>query len=190
MPRKFSVFFLLTLIVATGCYKTPTTMKPMGFIFTHMPEGAPPMYQKAWRDGCSSGLAQMTNSFYRSFYPFRLDVSLVKDPTYYRTWQDARGYCTNYAYGYLVEGDHRMRIPQEELRQTFLGTSNFFDKGILNFWGGGNKNTLMNTDLWKQKDLHTGFQGDPFFEQGGVLDFSSDMATVGTQGLQFPYSTQ
>ena len=60
----------------------------------------PPMYVKGWQDGCHTGISANTNLYYRFFYDFKQDASLVMNDIYYRGWKDAFDYCQRYTVAY------------------------------------------------------------------------------------------
>lgn len=137
MIRFFAIFISLTLLA--GCYNAPDALKPMPWIFDMMPKDAPNKYKRGWRDGCESGLGNMTNSMYRKFYTFRQDKSLREDATYYKAWKDTYNFCRHYAYGTLRQSDMRTRLPntQTTFQSTFMGAEGIFTNGMLQLWGPG-----------------------------------------------------
>jgi hypothetical protein len=88
-------------------------MKPMPWIFKQMPEHAPEEYKKGWKEGCESGLASMTNDYYKTFYTFKQDAGLIKNEIYYKAWKDTFNFCRHYAYGIVRESNTRMRTPDD-----------------------------------------------------------------------------
>lgn len=176
-----TVLFLLTIGLG-GCYNVPKSVKPMAWIFDQMPKNAPPMFKQGWIDGCTTGLAGMTSPYFRSFYHFTQDPKLRTDPTYYKVWKDTYTFCRHYAYGILREGDVRMALPNSKppFMETFLGTHNFLENGILNLNAAGTSGMVAE---------HYGeTAGTGFFEQGGVMDFSGDMGFNGnTQRLELDF---
>lgn len=105
-----------------------------GSIFTHMPDNAPKNYQMGWKDGCESGMTIVTNSFYHSFYAFKIQENLVEDEIYYKAWKDAAEYCRGYAYGQVKEVDVRRPLPSKHGINEIMdmgqgvGALNFIDK--------------------------------------------------------------
>ncbi len=74
MYRNFFIIFALLLL--SSCYKN--WYKPMGFLFTNMPEGGTPGFNLGWTHGCQSGLGtQFTNGFYMNFYTWSRDPDIT-----------------------------------------------------------------------------------------------------------------
>ena len=69
------------------------------------PEGASPLYAKAWRDGCNSGMLAMSNSFYNFIYgannTYSIDGELVSNEEYQYVWWRAFKYCRHGTRGWL-----------------------------------------------------------------------------------------
>lgn len=70
------------------------------------PLGASPDYQLGWEHGCKSGYSAYGNSFYKTFYKFTQDRTMLRNPIYYKAWTDALAYCRAYINRYLA-GDSR-----------------------------------------------------------------------------------
>ncbi|NDF12558.1 MAG: hypothetical protein EB060_07095 [Proteobacteria bacterium] len=105
MKRIVAVALLFLL---TGCNPVMDGFKPGSVWMAQAPEG-PPEYVQGWKDGCESGMSAYGNSFYRTFYKFKQDPAMVKNETYYRTWQDSFNYCRHYTlanqkHGFTVSG--------------------------------------------------------------------------------------
>ena len=128
---------LAIILLLSGCYNAPDAVKPMSWLFDQMPKDAPNNYKRGWRDGCESGMANMTNSMFRKFYTFRQDVALREDATYYKVWKDTYTFCRHYVYGTIRESNQRTRLPnaQTSFQAYFMGAEGIFDKGILHFLG-------------------------------------------------------
>lgn len=137
MSRLIAIF--ISIFLLAGCYNAPDALKPMPWIFDMMPKDAPNNYKRGWKDGCESGMANMTNSFYRKFYTFRQNQALREDATYYKTWKDTYNFCRHYAYGTLRESNQRTRLPnaQTSFQSQFMGAEGILDKGLLHMWGPG-----------------------------------------------------
>jgi len=184
----------------SGCYNAPDPLKPMPWIFDQMPKDAPNNYKRGWRDGCESGLANMTNSVYRKFYTFRQDVSLREDATYYKVWKDLYTFCRHYAYGTLRQSDQRTRLPNNltSFHSQFMGAEGIFDKGLLQLWGPGDPLLLFQKvgPIGGDKYVGTGqserevvgglsgldYSGETFplgFENGMNMDFGSSVPFFG-----------
>lgn len=168
---KRTLTLLLLPLAINGCYSLPDSLKPMPWLFKQVPKDAPAEFKKGWYDGCESGLASMTNSFYRSSYRFQQDPALRKDPVYYKTWKDTYTFCRHYAYGTIRQSDTRMRLPNNitTMHERIGGGHNILGHNMLNLWGPG-------TEGMPLKNFGQ-IGGDPSFG-GGVLnamDFSGDM---------------
>lgn len=83
------VFFALIALNFSAC------VKPKPFKMAGTPDG-PPQFQRGWEDGCESGMATESNTYYKSFYKFKQDPYAVTDPMYYGAWFDAFRYCRDY----------------------------------------------------------------------------------------------
>jgi hypothetical protein len=89
MTRYFVIMLLCLLI--SGC----EVMRPVpAGLKATMP--GPPDYTKGWEDGCFTGMAAMSNSYYQSFYHFRQDPSMTTNQMYYQAWKDSYVYCRQY----------------------------------------------------------------------------------------------
>jgi hypothetical protein len=131
------ILIVIIFTLLSGCYHAPDVLKPMPWIFNMMPKDAPNTYKRGWKDGCESGMANMTNSFYRKFYTFRQEKSLRDDATYYKAWKDTYNFCRHYAYGTLRESDQRTRLPnaQTSFQNRYMGAEGILEKGLLHMWG-------------------------------------------------------
>ena len=105
---------IIVLMGLTGCAATKSALQPMSWVLEQYPKDAPPDYVEGWQHGCESGLAAMTNDFYRTFYKFKSDETQIKNPNYYKPWKDAYNYCRHYAYGPLREGGLRQKLPNQD----------------------------------------------------------------------------
>lgn len=162
-----------------GCYNAPDFAKPMSWIFDHMPEDAPNNFKRGWRDGCESGMSSMTNTAYKTFYSFKQDPQLRRDPTYYKTWKDTYTYCRHYVYGTVRQGNQRMNLSnkQNSFLTSFMGAEGIFETGMLNMWGpGGAVMPFRSVGA-------IGGNGDMMGIGGlGTLDYSGDYAMSGKEG--------
>lgn len=78
--------------------------KPLPTHFEY-PKTNNPLYQKAWVEGCESGFSVYGNSYWRSFYTYRIDVRLMSQNRFYsRVWWDSFNYCRHYLNRYLQDG--------------------------------------------------------------------------------------
>lgn len=167
----------LTLKIAilpllASCHGIPDVLKPGAWILDQVPEGGTPEFEQGWKDGCESGLAAMSNSFYKAHYSFKQSKELRNNPDYYKVWKDTFNFCRHYVYGTLRQGNVRMKLPMQP--NTFLdgfGTVSIFESGPLNNLspGGGQGEFLQN---W---GVTGGDAKGPLESMGGTLDFSNDM---------------
>lgn len=78
----------------------------MKWIYDHPPENKnngkpyPELYVDGWRDGCETGVAGNTNTFYKFYHNFKQDAMKAQDETYHKGWYDAFFYCGRYIYQY------------------------------------------------------------------------------------------
>jgi hypothetical protein len=74
------VLACLAVLLAGGCknkfYGAPKMLKPANWILDQMPKGMSPVFNYGWQHGCESGLATMTNSYYRYNYRFKMDPEM------------------------------------------------------------------------------------------------------------------
>lgn len=87
--KKLLVVIFSLLLSLGGC----AAPKPLGLAKT--PDG-PPNFRQGWEDGCETGMATESNSYYKTFYKFKQDPYQVTDPMYFETWVDAFRYCRDY----------------------------------------------------------------------------------------------
>lgn len=116
---RYIIVALSMLLVLTGCESVKNTMRPMPWIFKHVPDNANEDYKMGWTDGCESGLAGMTNTYYQTFYKFKTQPEMVRNPDYYKPWQDAYNYCRHYAYAPIRESDLRQNLPSSKESKWF-----------------------------------------------------------------------
>lgn len=193
---------ILILFLLSGCYDAPDKLKPMPWIFGQMPKDAPNNYKRGWKDGCESGLGNMTNAMYKTFYTFKQDKKLREDATYYSTWKTSYNFCRHYAYGTIRQSDQRMVLPNKrsEFHEAFLGADGGIlgNSSALNLFGPGG-DTLLSF----QKVGHIG--GDPWITalgygdsaggndpnsslggNGALIDFSDGYDLPSGVGAEFP----
>lgn len=175
--RKIFIL-LLSLMVLSGCYNAPNPVKPMSWLFKQMPEDAPNNYKRAWIDGCESGLSNMTNTMYKTFYSFKMDPVLRKNALYYKIWQDTYNFCRHYAYGTIRETNQRMNLSNRrpQFMEQFMGAEGIFEAGMLRMWGPGD----AITPLGQFGDV-SGDLGDSLGMQG-TMDFTDDSVMNGKRG--------
>lgn len=134
------VILVMTLTAITGCYNAPDAVKPMPWLFDQMPKDAPNNFKRGWIDGCETGMASMTNSFYKAFYAFKQDAKLRDDPIYYTVWKDTYNFCRHYVYGTLRQSNQRMKLSGNtisEWQETFMGAEGILESGMLHLTGPG-----------------------------------------------------
>ncbi len=110
---------LLTLVsfsvLVASCGMMPVTKstfditKPGSPSMRWMYDGPPPrndgksydtLYVEGWVDGCETGAAGNTNSFYKFTTTFKQDAIKAQDERYYKGWRDSFFYCGRYIYQY------------------------------------------------------------------------------------------
>jgi hypothetical protein len=163
------IMIVMGLLLQIGCYSVPTALKPGAWMLDQVPKDGPPNYKQAWLDGCQSGLASMTNAYYKTFWHFTQNAALRRDPVYYKTWVDTYNFCRHYSYGTLREANLRMTNPEEWnlLYLTNLGV-NVFETSIFQTAGPATQGLLL--ENWGET------AGQGFFESmGGELDYTDDM---------------
>lgn len=142
--RKCFLLIFIIFLASCSLSDTPDILKPMPWLFKQVPENAPNKYKEGWKHGCESGLASMTNSYFKSFYKFRQNKKLITNKSYYKAWKDTYDFCRHYAYGTIRQADNRYRLPHQQPRflATFMGTRNILDYGLLQMWGPGGNNLV------------------------------------------------
>lgn len=106
------VYLIIALsFITTGCDAVKTAFRPMPWLLDQYPKDAPTDYVAGWKDGCESGMASMSNDYYRTFYKFKSDSTQVNNSDYYIPWKDAYNYCRHYVYGPLREANLRTKLP-------------------------------------------------------------------------------
>lgn len=98
---KLSLTFLC-LLTLSACHNAPVWQYNM----FKQPNGKgnyPPIYVKGWQDGCESGAEASATHFYRAFYQFKQDWSLLNDPYYVRGWENAYNHCRKYILQHNLE---------------------------------------------------------------------------------------
>ena len=113
MLKKLLIIIALLMLTACGSTGKAITdvFRPMPWLLEHYPENAPEPYKQGWQHGCESGMAAMTNDYYRTFYRFKNDPEQVRNPVYYKPWKDAYNYCRHYVYAPLRESQLRNVLP-------------------------------------------------------------------------------
>lgn len=109
-------FILIIASSVSACETLSNALRPASWILDMYPKNASPMYKKAWVEGCESGLASMSNDYYKTFYTFKQDQSLLHDDTYYKVWKDTFTFCRHYQYGLIREANVRMHTPDADLK--------------------------------------------------------------------------
>jgi hypothetical protein len=93
----------MTIIACVCILMGVVACKPRSIMMADNPDG-PPEYQQAWKDGCESGMSTYGNSFYKTFYSYKMDPNLRDNELYYRTWKDAFNYCRHFTKSNLAQG--------------------------------------------------------------------------------------
>lgn len=96
---KHNYIFLILLLTLLGCNRNPDgsiSLQPASLDLN--PPPGPPIYQKAWSEGCESGANAYSNSFYKivGAFKYKYDTSLRKNEMYVKAWKDAFIYCSVY----------------------------------------------------------------------------------------------
>jgi len=94
MPRialKITLILLTTLF--SSCVRTPGK-SPSKFYKQDL-KNASPDFQQGWKDGCETGMAGGSNSFYQSFYKVNTQdgYKFTYSPDYQVAWRNAFWYC-------------------------------------------------------------------------------------------------
>ncbi len=90
-------------LAVSACHNQ-NVYKPKPFGMTGPAQDAPETYLAGWNDGCETGTGTMSSTYYKSFYGYKIDVNLMKDPEYYRAWRDAYTYCRHYTFKFVWDG--------------------------------------------------------------------------------------
>ena len=98
---KNGKYIIYTLIcgVLISCNKNPDgsiSLQPASLDLN--PPPGPPIYQKAWSEGCESGANAYSNPFYKQIgaFQYKYDTSLRNNEMYSKAWKDAFVYCSIY----------------------------------------------------------------------------------------------
>ncbi len=84
---------VLCVIAISGCKYFDPTIPWYDKIRSNSPEGADPAYKQGWDDGCHTGYAVFGNHFYKSFYGYKRDDSMVGNYQYEVAWYNGYNYC-------------------------------------------------------------------------------------------------
>jgi hypothetical protein len=110
--KKFEKFFIAIVFITflSSCQMNRHFFdfsKPGAPEMKWMYDGPPPskdgkphneLYVEGWVDGCETGVAGNTNSFYKEFHQFKQDAMKAQNEIYYKGWKDAFFYCGRYIY--------------------------------------------------------------------------------------------
>ena len=99
--KKSFIFLLATLAFVSSCSYRPQVGAPWMQEMLHQGPEGPTEFRLGWRDGCETGISATANRFQRSFYSFKQDYELSKNPKYYTGWKAAFDYCQRYVFQYL-----------------------------------------------------------------------------------------
>ncbi len=93
---------IILILAITGCKSLGATFpRPYDMPYA-TPEDAPPEWKKGWEHGCKSGLSAYGNDWYKTWYRFEQDTTLLTNPNYSKAWLDAFNYCRQYINRYLA----------------------------------------------------------------------------------------
>ena len=99
--KKIIILLPVIIFLTASCGFKPKVGAPwMQKMLTQGPEGST-KFRQGWRDGCETGISASSNRLQRSFYKFRQNYELSKDPQYYTGWKSAFNYCQRYVFQYL-----------------------------------------------------------------------------------------
>lgn len=87
------------LCLLSGCQAMPLNWKPTPILMeTSAPEGASPLFNRAWKDGCETGIAMFGDNTQRTMFGFKIDPDYMMKPEYFRGWEMGSLYCRIYVY--------------------------------------------------------------------------------------------
>lgn len=124
---------LLVLLLSLGGCKWFTGMGTTYFAGTgfKIPEGTP-VFQKGYKDGCSTVLYARGNVWYRTRYGYRYDPKLIGNPEY--RFGHARGY--TWCFQHILQGTTGGSRSSDRWLFQYGYDSTFNAGNINNAWGG------------------------------------------------------
>ncbi|MBL0317791.1 MAG: hypothetical protein IPP74_00545 [Alphaproteobacteria bacterium] len=115
----------LRLLICLGILLQLIACKPVPLWIGKTPTNADPMFNMGWKDGCESGLASVSNSFYKTFYKFRQQAHLIENNTYYGAWFDSFRYCRDYTDKWTFESWDRAENTDPNQKPLYQGVGDF-----------------------------------------------------------------
>ncbi|MBL6784672.1 MAG: hypothetical protein ISQ32_00010 [Rickettsiales bacterium] len=103
---------VILILVTASCSFSPYTI--------HLPQEGSYQLVQGVRDGCDTAHSSRGNSFYRTFYKFKQDPTLIEDDEYYHSWYRGYIYCFH-----IVN------------RRAFKAIDSDLSPPWQNFWGSG-----------------------------------------------------
>jgi len=95
------IFLLILVLTLAGCMPRPMAQR------SEAPEGASPLYRKAWKDGCNAGMLSMSNSLYNFMYGWKdneeIDAQYINNKEYNYVWWRAFKYCRHGTRGWTMQ---------------------------------------------------------------------------------------
>lgn len=91
---------IVLCLFITGCSAT-SLLAPTPFAMGK-PEAGTPEFNLGWEHGCQTGLSTMTPSYYKSFYTYKQEPSMIHNLDYYKAWKDSYTYCRQYAFKFTM----------------------------------------------------------------------------------------
>ena len=108
------IFLILAIFIVSSCRgqifseSNPIAPKPFQMGGPDR-ENADPIYLSGWDDGCNTGLSTMNHGYYKSFYAFKQDPYMARNPMYYKAWKDAYTYCRQYSFRFIWDSLDKQR---------------------------------------------------------------------------------
>ena len=103
MKMTYTLILFTSLLITSGCANYRPQVGPIWAqkLLAEGPEGASPLFQKGWQDGCETGISVTSNAYQRHFYHFTQDSELARNREYYTAWKTGYTYCQRYVFQYL-----------------------------------------------------------------------------------------
>ena len=102
---KHIVVIIIAMVFLSSCTEGEgifrETFKPTPAGMGDAPKG-PPEFEAGWHDGCETGMGTMTSNYYKTFYKFKQDPSMIHNKMYYQAWKDSYTYCRQYMFRWVL----------------------------------------------------------------------------------------